>query len=223
MNRKFWTTEEIAILRERYPNEFTADLAKDMGRTLRSLYAAANIYGVRKTIDHLNDPRCHGLDGTIGEANRFRKGHQPWNKGKKIGSHPGSVATQFKKGQTSINEMPIGSFCRTTKERHWCRKVQMTGLQRERWIPLHKLIWIENHGPIPPKHVVRFKNGNPGDKPEDIVIESLECISMAENCRRNSIHNLPKSVVDVIQQRGRLTREINKQRRAHEEQHRRLA
>ena len=220
MNGSTWTKKDIATLTQRYPNEFTGTLARDLGRSTSAVYAAAAKRGITKTDEHLNKPECHRLDGMIGLTTRFRKGHIPANKGIKGWQAGGrAVETQFKKGHKSINELQIGSHRQTTKERHWCRKVQAHGTQHQRWIPIHKLIWIEHHGPIPPKHVVRFKDGNPGDKPEDVVIENLECISMVENMRRNSIHNLPQAVVDVIQQRGRLTREINKQGRANEKQY----
>ena len=220
MHGEPWTKRDIAILKRRYPDEFTEPLSRDLGRSKSAVYAAAAKRGIRKTDEHLNKPECRSLNGMTGLATRFHKGHVPANKGIKGWQAGGrSVETQFKKGQKSINELPIGSYRQTTKERHWCLKIQDHGTQRERWIPIHKLIWIEHHGPIPPKYVVRFKDGNPGDKPEDVVIENLECISMVENMRRNSIHNLPEAVVDVIQQRGRLNREINKQRQAHEKLH----
>ena len=217
---KHWTPEALAEFDCRYPGELTAELARDLGRTVPALYHRAKLRGIGKSEAFFASPNSGRTNGQRGMSSRFLPGHTPANKGI-IGWQAGgrSVETQFKKGQKSINELPVGSHRRTTKERHWCRKVQAHGTQRQRWIPIHKLIWIEHHGPIPPKHVVRFKDGNPGATPADVVIENLECISMVENMRRNSIQNLPEAVVDVIQQRGRLNREINRQRRAHEKQY----
>lgn len=217
---KHWTSEEMTTLKKRYPDELTANIAADLGRSVQALHSAARIHGLSKSAHFFNGADSGRTKGQRGMSSRFLPGHRPANKGIKGWQAGGrSVETQFKKGQKSLNTLPIGSHRRTTKERHWCRKVQAHGTQRQRWIPIHKLIWIEHHGPIPPKHVVRFKDGNPGATPADVVIENLECISMVENMRRNSIQNLPQEMVDVIQQRGRLTREINKQRRAHEKQH----
>lgn len=41
---------------------------------------------------------------------------------------------------------------------------------------LHKLIWEEVNGPIPPNHYIIIKDGNK----ENIVIENLKCISSME-------------------------------------------
>lgn len=128
--------------------------------------------------------------------------------------------TQFKKGHVSANLMQIGDFRLSKHEHHWYIKVSMTArpVQR-RFIEWHKFIWMQANGDIPPKHVIRIKDWKRDEGPEASTLDRLECISMAENMRRNTIHNLPKTVVEAIQQRGRLNREINKQRRAHEEQH----
>lgn len=83
---------------------------------------------------------------------------------------------------------------------------------QRRWLEVHKLVWMREYGDIPPKHVVRFLDSKPED-PADITADLLECISLAENCRRNSIHNWPESLKAVAMQRGRLQREINKQKR----------
>ena len=220
MNGRPWTKKEVAALRRRYPNEFTATIARDFRRSTSSVYAAAAKYGIKKSADHLNRPECHRLDGSQGVATRFVKGQEPPNKGMKGWDAGGrSHETRFRPGQRPQTWLPVGSYRRTTKERFWILKVQDHGSQHERWIPLHKLIWIEHNGPIATGHVVRFIDGDV----DNVTIENLECITRVENMRRNTLHNLPKPVVDAIQQKGRLTREINKQRRAHEEQHRRPA
>lgn len=214
-----WTAEDLQILRRRYPHEKTEKIAKDLGRKVTACYARAKLDGLRKTAEYLASPDACRTDGTIGQSSRFRAGHIPANKGVRGWQAGGrSVNTQFKKGQVPKNYCPVGSYRRTTKERFWIVKVQDHGLQRERWIPLHKLIWIEHHGPIPPKHIVRFKDGNV----DNVTIENLECISMVENMKRNTVHNLPEAIVDAIRAKGVLSRQINKQRKLRrEEQNRR--
>lgn len=220
MKRRAWTEVDLADLRQRYPSEHTSIVAAALGRSLSSVYGRAHLECVYKTPEFIAE-HCRGLDPAVGKQYRFKKGHIPANKGVKGWDSGGrSHETRFKKGHKNNTEIPLGGFRLTTKERHWCEKVCMTCLPQFRFRPLHILIWERTHGPIPPGHVVRFIDGNAGAVPEDVVIKNLECISMAENMLRNTIHNLPKPVVDAIQQRGRLTREINKQRRAHEEQHR---
>jgi hypothetical protein len=49
--------------------------------------------------------------------------------------------------------------------------------------------------------------------PARITLEILQCISLAENCRRNSLHRFGPAVAHVIQLRGAITRQINKRTR----------
>ncbi len=49
MKRDKWQPEEIETLRQRYPHVPTADLAREMDRTLRTVYKRANKLGLHKT------------------------------------------------------------------------------------------------------------------------------------------------------------------------------
>lgn len=44
---------------------------------------------------------------------------------------------------------------------------------------------------------------------DEITLDRVECISLAENMRRNSYHNYPKEIALAIQLRGVLNRKIN--------------
>ena len=152
-----WTDEDLATLYRRYPHEKTGFIARDLNRTVNSCYARAKLDGLRKTAAFMSTPDAGRTNGQLGISSRFKPGHAPANKGIKGWQAGGrSAETQFKKGHKPINELPVGSHRRTTKERYWCRKIQMTGTQRERWILLHKLIYVEHRGEIPPRYIVRF-------------------------------------------------------------------
>ena len=62
---------------------------------------------------------------------------------------------------------------------------------------------------MPPKHAVRFKDGDR----TNIAIENLELIHRGNLMRKNSVHNLPKELVRVVQLRGAVVRQINKRAR----------
>ena len=221
MNHRAWSAADLNTFRARYPHEKTEAIASDLKRTVAACYGLAKKEGLRKTDTYLATPDAGRTDGTIGQGSRFRKGHRPVNKGQKGWQAGGrSVDSQFKPGQQPKNFCPVGSYRRTTKENYWVVKVQNTGTQRERWIPLHKLLWIEHNGPIPANHIVRFIDGDP----DNVVIGNLECLTMKENMLRNTIHNLPPVLVDVIRTKGVLTRTINQRRKEdNEEQTRRPA
>ncbi len=70
---------------------------------------------------------------------------------------------------------------------------------------MHVIVWEEHHGPVPKGHRVCFING---DK-RDIRIGNLALISDADNMRRNSLHNQPTEIRQIIQLRGALNRKIN--------------
>jgi hypothetical protein len=51
MNRRLWTAEELAIVRELYPHRPTLEIAERLGRgrTVDKVHAIANKLGVHKT------------------------------------------------------------------------------------------------------------------------------------------------------------------------------
>ena len=92
------------------------------------------------------------------------------------------------------------------------------GNNSKRWRAVHELVWVAAHGPVPVKHIVVFKPGMCSNVLEEITVDRVECISLAENMRRNTIHNLPPEIKQVVQLRGVLTRAINK-REKHEKKY----
>ena len=103
MNRRLWTEQELAIVRELYPHRPTAEIAERLGRgrTIDKVHAIANKHGVHKTAEFLAR-FCRIRPGQkIGAEHCFPKGHVPANKGlRRPGYGPGRMKeTQFKKGQ----------------------------------------------------------------------------------------------------------------------------
>lgn len=79
---------------------------------------------------------------------------------------------------------------------------------------MHELVWVEVNGPVPANHYIVFKQGMRTTKLEEITLDRLECISKAENMRRNSYHNYGPEVAKLVQLRGAISRQINKERKA---------
>lgn len=127
------------------------------------------------------------------------------------GFAPGRMAaTQFRPGQDPPNTLPIGSY-RFDKDGTLQRKINNDkGNNSKRWRGVHELVWIAEHGPVPPKHIVIFKPGRRTAVLEEIILDAVECISLAENMKRNTRHNLPKELSDLIGLRAQITRQINK-------------
>ena len=215
-----WTETETEELKARYPHEPTKVLAEYFGRKVFDVYAKANKLRLKKTAQHL---AVHGarFDGTQGQAHRFSSTQVPWNKGMKY--QPGGRATehQFKPGNQPHTTVPVGTLRKTT-DGYWKRKVlddAPAGMARKNWVFLHVELWEQHHGPVPRGHAVVFINGNR----DDLRIENLDCLPRRELMRRNSVHNLPKELVQVVRLKGALQRKINELEGKHEKRNRRPA
>lgn len=217
--RIFWSDEQIALLHKLYPDNRTEDIAPRIGRSAKSIYSKAKLLGIKKSAAFLASGLAGRLDGVRGGATRFKKGQVPANKGlRRPGWAPGNMAvTQFKKGRSASearNYVPIGSY-RISKDGYLERKTtdDPSIYPARRWSFVHRLVWIETNGPIPDGHMVVFMKGQRTSKLEEITIDRLECISLAENMRRNTFHNYGPEVAKAVQLRGAITRQINKRER----------
>lgn len=229
MTRHLFSAEEDALICELYPDTSTKVIAQRLRRTVEAVYGAAARRGLRKSAEYLAGPlACRLRRGdNVGKATRFKPGTVPPNKGqRRPGYAPGRMAeTQFKpgirQGIAAENWCPIGTIrpdtdgCLRIKVREG-RKGEAYGFGNvEIWPQLHRRLWEQHHGPIPPNHVVALKDGDQAN----VVIENLECISRKDLMRRNSVHNLPNDLAEVIQLSGALKRQLRK----HEKQNDRPA
>lgn len=216
MSRHVWTASELKLLRRLYADTLTADIAARLGIKVTHVYAKARALGLSKSPEHsaaLNVKlRAAMLDPNHpGRRSQFRKGMVTWNKGMK-GLQIGGEATQFKKGNRPHTWRPLGSD-RVSKEGYLQVKLADTGVTRRDYVPVHHLVWELHRGPIPAGYRVTFKDGNK----THIAIDNLELASIADMMRRNSVHNLPKPLAEVVQLRGALKRKINRiERMTHE-------
>ena len=217
MNGKPWTPAEDEILRQRYPHELTLDIARDLGRSLSSVYGRAERLELSKTTElrQATGRMSSTHPNTI--ASRFKPGLTAWNKGMK-GLQTGGVETQFKKGHRNgralENYQPIGAE-RISKDGYLERKTNDDMPLQKRWRAVHLLIWEAAHGPLPKGHAIRFKNG---DK-TDIQLSNLELLSRADNMRRNTIHRYPPELKDAIRTIGRIKRKLKPNQENEHEQH----
>lgn len=212
--RKVWTESELQLLRELYPRTLSAEIAARLGLAVHQVHRKAHRLGLKKDRDVIvewardrsSDP-AHPI-----HAAGFKPGHLSWNKGRKMseGWSPGRMAeTWFRKGQRPHTWMPIGSH-RVNGDGYVDRKVSDTGHGPRDWVGVHRLVWMEAHGPVPEGHKVVFKPGRRTTDPELITLDALELLSHAELLQRNSIHRYPPEIVQAMQLRGTLVRAINR-------------
>lgn len=157
-----------------------------------------------------------------GHLNYFEPGQAPWNKGKRH-APDGSRATQFKAGE--LNGRAKRLFCEMGTEHVrgdgiLYRKVATTGVQGKDWVPVHRIVWDSARGAPTEGHVVVFKPGKKTAVREHITLDRLECITRADNMRRNSHYNrYPPEVAGLIQLRGALNRKIRNRTRGEVNEH----
>jgi hypothetical protein len=87
----------------------------------------------------------------------FKKGTDPWNKGKK-GIHL-SPETEFKKGQPSLKKMPVGSVTIRQTKGGKPRKFIKTADPSE-WVENARHVWLSNGGLIPKGFIVHHIDEN---------------------------------------------------------------
>lgn len=215
-NRR-WTPEELQAVTTRYATERTELIAADLGRTIRQVYEKAHQLGLRKSAAYYAAGNGGRLVGIVGDKTRFKPGQTPWNKGTHFVAGGRSDETRFKKGRPpseARNYVPIGSY-RISKDGYLERKTtdDPSIYPARRWSFVHRLVRIEANGPIPDGHLIVFRKSQRTSKLEEITLDRLECISLAENMRRNTFHNYGPEVAKAVQLRGAITRQINKRER----------
>lgn len=203
MKRRNWSEVEIEAMRLFYPDTLTEAFARAFDRPIGGVYAMAARLGIQKNAAFLALQVVGRIDAKHGKSARYREGQPARNKG-----GPGSKSTQFKPGRRSPTWKPIGSE-RVSKHGYLQRKVTDTGRGKLDWIEVHILVWTTAHGPVPPGHLVTFKDGNKSH----IALDNLELVSRTDLMLRNSVHQYPPELVAVMQMMGYLNRRINAKHR----------
>lgn len=226
MNGRMWTECELAVVRERYADTATAEIAMELRRPLTVVYQKAAALGLRKSEAYLASPAACRLrrGDRVGAASRFLKGHVPANKGlRRPGWSPGRMKeTQFKKGARTgaaqRNWRPVGTIAIDTegylriKVREG-RQGEASGFGNVRiWPLLNRYVWEQANGPIPPNHTVVFRDGDRGN----CELGNLELVSRADLMRRNTIHNrYPEEMVKTIMLLGAVKRKLREKSEKH--------
>ncbi len=219
-SRRRWTADEDETLRINFPMWPAFLIGHLVGHSASSVYQRAARLGIEKHPDHWRNPMAHLWNSTghpNAIASRIKPGTVPANKGlRRPGYAPGRMAeTMFKKGRPAReahNYLPIGTEKIDVKRNNLVRKVtdDPSVFPAMRWRPVAVLVWEAANGPLPKGHVVRFRDGMKTLVSAEITLDRLELVTLAENMRRNTLHNYPKEITRAIQLRGALNRQINR-------------
>lgn len=153
MKYKHYTDEQIDYIRE---------IAK--GRTRQDITDLFNEkFNQNRTVKGIgNILHRHKIrTGMQGHATQFKKGNKAWNKGLKREEYltkdqiVKSKETQFKKGQVSPRRKDLGA-----ERINEFGFIEVKTEQPDTWKLKHRHIWEEEHGEIPYRHVIIFKDGD---------------------------------------------------------------
>ncbi|MEG0475488.1 MAG: HNH endonuclease signature motif containing protein, partial [Carnobacterium sp.] len=117
-----------------------------------------------------NHKLTNGVDAS------FKKGREPINKGKKGMFNVGGNKTSFKKGQQSVNTLPLG-YEAVKSDGYVYIKTNMLGRDyRDMWTRRSKVVWESVNGILPTGYYLLHLDGN---KTND-KINNLKAVSKAE-------------------------------------------
>ena len=161
------------------PNPYTAeqlDYLKANAKTPRKLLAEMfNLkfgtdyrHGVIKTL-------CTRMGLRTGRNGKFGKDSQPWNKGT-VGVMKANSGSWTKGSNSEWNRKPIGY-----ERFHVDGYVMVKVAEPNKFKLKHVVIWENENGPMPDKHVIRFKDGNK----TNFELDNLVCIPLGVNARLN--------------------------------------
>ena len=141
------------------------------------------------------------------EVSKYKKGNIPNNKGKKISPqvYEKLKPTMFKKGQSPHNSLSIGAETIRTDRRTGNSYIMIKVENKPKLIYKHIHIWEKINGKVTKGYNIVFINKNS----LDCRIENLECISNAELMERNTIHQYPPELKELIKLNNKVKKKVN--------------
>ncbi|MFS2015046.1 hypothetical protein ACEN88_00525 [Massilia sp. CT11-108] len=111
-------------------------------------------------------------------------------------------------GQASPSAKPVGSYRIDSGIVH-VKVSDEPGPDSNRWRGVHEVLWIAERGPIPEGHRLLFKPGMRTAVLEEITIDKLECVTIADAIRDRCCSLAPE-IRGIVQLRGVLTKTIKR-------------
>ena len=203
MTRNFYTEKEIQFLKDNYSDMKTKDIAVIMNRPIWSINSKSYELGLKKSFKHMKallEIEAERLRSS-GIRHQFKKGQPSHNKGKKMPAelYEKIKRTMFKPGNKPGNIKKVGAI-RIDHEGYTYVK-----LADADWVLKHRHVWEQVNGPVPANHVVIFKDNNM----HNFDINNLQMISQKENMLRNTIHQYPEQIQELIKLKNKLKKKIN--------------
>lgn len=174
-----------------YADTNTLSLMILLGKTRSAIYARAKLLGLAKSKEYISELGRKACQHPKSIAARIKKGHTPFNKGKKehefrsMEAIEKCRATQFKAGNRPHNTRPIGYEC-VRKDGYVFIKVSDEMPMQ----PKHRVVWEQHHGAVPAGMCIAFRDGNR----QNCAIENLMLIREAEKATRVTSRMTPAQI-----------------------------
>ena len=198
-----WTKQEIDTLKRLYPDTYTADLARILGRPKSGVFGKANILGLKKSEAFMKaELKRQGEKLRVaGAVSRFKAGHVPAQKGKEASEKVIKALSKhwYPKGHVPHNVKHDG-YERVNVDGYIEVRVALG-----KYAQKHRLIWEQAYGKVPEGFIVSFKDGNR----LNCTLENLHLITRQDIMARNSYHRLPGELKETIRLVGKIKRHIH--------------
>jgi len=210
---KRFTPKEDKFIKENYLNMTYGQIANKLNRATGSVVGRIHCLGLKIPQDIILQRRLKSYKHITesGKASRFKKGHIPANKGKKMDKDVYNKIkhTFFSEGHTPANTKYFGKpylYVREHKkgyiEKTWM--IQESVNKRSSYMAyLCRKNGIDLTGKKP-----RLKPGFEHTRAP--TLNDMIVVSNNYNMKLNSMHNYPRPLVKLIQIRSALIRQINK-------------
>lgn len=132
-----------------------------------------------------------------GRTGRFKKGHIPRNKGKKMPEnlYKKCKATMFKKGHIPKDTRKVGAERIDKKDGYIYIKVKEPNF----WELKHRFIWEKEHGKIPADSVITFKdNNNQNCNIENLMLVKRSALAVMSRQKLHKYKNEEKETAVLI-------------------------
>lgn len=202
--KRTWTNKEIEYLKLNYCNKFTAEIATELDRSVRSVYQAATVHELKKSPEFMKmalEREAEKLK-VIGTNTRFKPGNISHNKGQKMSKelYERVKVSMFKKGNEPHNMKYDGHERLDPKDGYIYIRIS-----KGKYVLKHRLVWEQHNGPIPKGNIIIFKDKNK----YNLNIDNLQMITKRDNMLRNTVTKYPLELQQLIKLNNKLKTTLN--------------
>lgn len=206
---KVLSADEIAWLKENYRLS-----RSEVGPALRAAFPG----GSNPTDQQVAAWRKRNRMRT-GNDVKFKPGHSPWSKGKKLGPNEKNAATQFKPGQKPHNAKPIGYeslnpdgyvlICVDRPNPFYPDRATHMAFK-------HRELWEAKNGPVPEGHALKCLDGDKTNcDPKNWEAVPLGLLSRLHGKSGRDYDRAPDELKPIIMATAKLEHAVAKVRKGH--------